>query len=139
MRYFPNPAVFPYFSTFFQKGTCQKEFTDLRGPICNFKGYEILYLMQKRSSCYDKRMHLYITLNFYMCPKFAKIFGAFSENLGEIPHVGSKSVRSKGLRAQTEHFRIFSSFFNFFLLINSSLYSAFRESYNTSVIIVYTK
>ena len=32
-----------------------------------------------------------------MCPKFAKKIGTFSENSGDIPHVGSKSVEYKWL------------------------------------------
>ena len=32
-----------------------------------------------------------------MCSTFAEKIGKFSENPGEIPHAGSKSVGSKGL------------------------------------------
>ena len=56
----------------------------------------IFYSLQKEFGRYDKRLHLWITLNEHTCPTFAEKIGQLFENSMEIPHVEWKAGGSKG-------------------------------------------
>ena len=81
-------AVFPYFSTFFQRNTPQKVLTAYRVPIYQIKAHEMLFKVQKKLICFDKKLVRRNTLTLKISLNVWGNFEGILGNPGEIPRAG---------------------------------------------------
>ena len=79
-------AVFPYFSTCFQRSTPQKVLTAYRVPIYQIKAHEILFRVQKKLICFDKKLVSRNTLTLKISSNVWGNFEGILGNPGEVPH-----------------------------------------------------